>query len=382
MIKHVAITNYKSLGEVSVHLDPVTVLIGRSGAGKSNFIHALRFLRDYLSYRDDSFLQASGGWDPVMSATTSRPMTVSFGVHFDAPRVAEDYNYLLTFWQPPGNPQHAPQFREERLSLGNRVLFHQDQGKWLHPPAMANPPKAGPLMLGALTGIPESTIAHWVLTKGLGCYAFPDSVLLRPGQNPKPNESGLADTGDNYLQAFQAMTSDPQTWHHPKDIAAALQSLNPSVKSVDLELPGRNRILVHRQIGEQPLVLDLSQESEGFRRLLAYLLALYQSPAKQTLLLDEPEKGLYPRGLAILAEEFKVCAAKGRGQVILTTHSPEFLDKFAPEQIRVVEMHDYVTRIGPVAPEQLEALREQFLQPGELLTVDEARLEGSLAATE
>lgn len=46
MIKNVSITNFKSLGDVSVDLDSVTVLIGRSGTGKSNFLDAMRFLRD------------------------------------------------------------------------------------------------------------------------------------------------------------------------------------------------------------------------------------------------------------------------------------------------------------------------------------------------
>ena len=65
--------------------------------------------------------------------------------------------------------------------------------------------------------------------------------------------------------------------------------------------------------------------------------------------------------------------------MLLTTHSPDFLNHFEPAQIRVVEMHGYTTRIGPVAKEQLEALHEHYLEPKELLTVDEARLEGSLA---
>jgi predicted ATPase len=134
-------------------------------------------------------------------------------------------------------------------------------------------------------------------------------------------------------------------------------------------------VIVTHDVGGRLLVFDLRQESEGFRRLLAFLLALYQTPPKQTLVFDEPEKGIYPVGLAVLAEEFKGYASKGRGQVLLTTHSPEFLDKFDPDQIRVVVMRDSTTRIGPVAPDQLEALREHFLQPGELLTVDEARLE-------
>ncbi len=98
------------------------------------------------------------------------------------------------------------------------------------------------------------------------------------------------------------------------------------------------------------------------------------------MIFDEPEKGIYPAGLAILADEFKGYADKRHGQVLITTHSPEFLNRFAPEQIRVVEMQDFVTRIGPVAPDQMEALREHCLAPRELLTVDEARLESASEA--
>jgi len=64
--------------------------------------------------------------------------------------------------------------------------------------------------------------------------------------------------------------------------------------------------------------------------------------------------------------------------VILTTHSPQLLDSFPPESLRVVDVEKVETRIGPVAPEQMESLREHLLQPGELLTVDPARLPGQL----
>jgi predicted ATPase len=165
-------------------------------------------------------------------------------------------------------------------------------------------------------------------------------------------------------------------------MAASLRGLKSSFKSVDLQLPQRQQIVVTHEMGGRLLVFDLGQESEGFRRLLACLIALYQTPPKQTLIFDEPEKGIHTAGLAILADEFKGYASTGRGQVLLTTHSPEFLDHFAPEQVRVVEMHDHATRLGPVAPEQMEALREHFLRPGELLTVDKARLEESLTSVE
>ena len=40
--------------------------------------------------------------------------------------------------------------------------------------------------------------------------------------------------------------------------------------------------------------LDLTEESDGFRRFYAHLLALYQTPPKQTLVFEEPENGIYP----------------------------------------------------------------------------------------
>ena len=78
--------------------------------------------------------------------------------------------------------------------------------------------------------------------------------------------------------------------------------------------------------------------------------------------------------LEALADQFKACPAAGRGQVILTTHSPQLLDCFEPEMLRVVTILEHQTKIGPVATEQIESVREQLMTTGELLTVDPARL--------
>jgi predicted ATPase len=139
-------------------------------------------------------------------------------------------------------------------------------------------------------------------------------------------------------------------------------------------MPDGNQVFVGHTYGNRVLTFDLAQESEGFRRFLAHLLACYQTPSKQTLIFEEPEKGIHPGALAALADEFKACPDAGYGQVILTTHSPELLNHFSADALRVVEIQDASTRIGPVAEEQVDALKEQLLRPGELLTVDPARL--------
>ena len=95
MIKRVRVSNYKCLGDVVVDLEPVTVLIGRSGTGKTTFVEALRFLRDYVTFRGDQALQLYGGWPRVMSATASPPVAISFEVTFAVPGTDKDYQYTL-----------------------------------------------------------------------------------------------------------------------------------------------------------------------------------------------------------------------------------------------------------------------------------------------
>jgi predicted ATPase len=377
MLKHVKITNFKSLASVSLGLEPVTVLIGRSGTGKTNFVEALRFLRDSLTSRNPHLMQNyAGGWQRLISATAQPPITLSFLLRFTAPGVAEEYEYEIMFRQDPNQPHQYPLFREERLVLGSRPLFHQRENRWVHQPALLPVPQAGQVLLGALTGLPEVTIAYLVLTNGLGCYSFPHTVLQSNPNTPhvQSNVNGLSDVGDNFLQAYTAIAVNLQTWRYPKEIIACLRNLNPSVKTLDLQVPGGTSFVVGHEAAGRVLAFDLAQESEGFRRFLAHLIALYQNPSKQTLVFEEPEKGIHPGALATLADQFKACPDAGRGQVILTTHSPELLDHFEPEQLRVVTMRDNATEIGPVAHEQLEALREHLLRPGELLTVDAARM--------
>ena len=58
----------------------------------------------------------------------------------------------------------------------------------------------------------------------------------------------------------------------------------------------------------------------------------------------------------------------------MTTHSPELLDHFPPEALRVVQLDKHQTRIGPVDDAQRAALQDNLLNAGELLTVDPARM--------
>jgi predicted ATPase len=389
MIKRVRVSNFKCLEDVDVELGPVTILIGRSGTGKTTFVEALRFLRDNVAFRGD-FSQLYGGWGRVVSARTSIPATISFEITFTVPGIDEDYQYGLRYQQD----QHAlqvqqqgqflnPRLSAEKLSLGSRVLFEQRDGRWVVPPR----PQAitpGNLTLGLLSGNPEVTPAYVFLSTSPGWYSFPDNVLMpRPQSSedlryqmssPLKAETSLWDNGGNFLQAFNAIVSNLRAWAQQKEMVSALRRVNPSVTGLAIRVPNQDVIVVSHQVGDVLLALELGQESEGLRRFLAFLIALNQTPPKECLIFEEPEKGIHPGALAVLADQFKAFTAAGRGQILLTTHSPELLNHFEAETLRAVDIDKYQTRIGPVAPDQVDAIRERLLQPGELLTVDPARV--------
>ena len=92
MLKRVHITNFKSLADVVVDLEPLTVLIGRSGTGKTNFVDSLRALREVLHTRQPAAVQQRhGGWPRMLCASLSPSLPCSFDIEFTAPMSEAPY---------------------------------------------------------------------------------------------------------------------------------------------------------------------------------------------------------------------------------------------------------------------------------------------------
>lgn len=361
MISRIRIQNFRSLIDVDVNLEPLTVLIGRSGTGKSNFVAAVRTLRNALS---DQF-RADPKNIPLGRQATQHHFSVELRANPRSPLY--DYRLMVGDGPPP----------RESLSVNGTALFSQQDRKWATSPNITPTPQPGVIVLGSLTGLRDATIAFNLLSRGVGCYDFPGDVLQR--LNEKQAATGYRDDGQNPLSVASALHDDILRLNDWSALTDTMSTLNPAVRSINLKMPERNQIQVGYQVGDKIMLMDVASESEGFRRYLATLLALYQTPAKQTLIFEHPENGIHPGALATLANEFKRHVRQGRGQIILTTHSPQLLDHFEPEQIRVVDIENQQTKIGPLAHEQIEALKDKLLHPGELLTVDPARLDGQLA---
>ena len=385
MIHKYRVKNFKSLIDVTIDFDPVTVLVGRSGTGKSNILDSLRALKSILLAGSlDKFARNNQNlaWNNIKHVSNGKH-PLSFEVSFSIGGVDDKYFYALRFFDernvtrgPSELYDKFPQFVDEQLLLGDKTLFHHIKREWIVKPNVAAPAAPSGVMLGSLPSLSDVVIAFTALTQGIGCYDFSDIVLT--GGQYMPGSSGFVDSGSNYLNALKDIVTNLHDLHIRKNIIATIQRVNPSIMSVELnDLTKPTRVIVGHQFQDQKQIvaLDLSQESAGVRRSFAHLLALYQRPPKQTMFFEHPEDGMHPGAMSILAEEFKDTPGAGRGQVVLTTHNPILLDQFSVDQMRVVELINSATRVGRISSEQRESIADALLDVGELLTTDPARLD-------
>ena len=385
MIKRIRIRDFKSIRELDLELDPVTVLVGRSGTGKSNVVQAIRFLRNLL-LRYQQAVNYEVGWGRIVPEGEKTPRP-SFEVVFSVPGEERDYAYAVAFGLAAGQPTFQGQLtlNAERLSVGEEIIFSRKRelrGGWTwakSPSATPAPAPSEVPMLGNLPSLPQVVIANAALSTGIGLYHFPATTLALPaapaqGQEFLQHVPGLADNAGNYLKIMRGIAQD---FHHPnirKGILASLRKLNPGIESVELDsLVNPQQAVIGHRAGNRVFALALEQESDGFRRFYAHLLALYQTPPKLTLVFEEPENAIFPGALSLLADEFNAAPREQRGQVILTTHSPALLDSFPVDRVRVIEMRDGKTVVGPISGGPRQAVKDRVLRTGELLTADTAR---------
>jgi predicted ATPase len=81
-ISRVVLNNYKSLRNCDVTLGPITFLVGLNGAGKSNFVEALRFLSYALSSSLEQAIDNRSGFRSIIHRGADRASTISFKVFF------------------------------------------------------------------------------------------------------------------------------------------------------------------------------------------------------------------------------------------------------------------------------------------------------------
>ena len=124
---------------------------------------------------------------------------------------------------------------------------------------------------------------------------------------------------------------------HPNRLDKILQVLSdriPKLERVDADMMQDGRLLL--QIKDAPFDKPILAKfaSDGTLKMLAYLTVLYDPDPPQLIGVEEPENHLHPRLPLELSEECR--SASGRSQLMVTTHSPFFINGLKPQEVWVL----------------------------------------------
>lgn len=167
-------------------------------------------------------------------------------------------------------------------------------------------------------------ITGWYLS-----YLSADTTRGIPEAGPQERLSSIGDNLPNVIQYLKEQKPD-QLDHILKTLSARV----PRLENVEAEPMQDGRLLLQIKDApfERPVLAKFA--SDGTLKMLAYLTLLYDPEPPQLIGIEEPENQLHPRLLLGLAEECRNAAA--RSQLLITTHSPYFVNGLRPKELWVL----------------------------------------------
>ena len=183
--------------------------------------------------------------------------------------------------------------------------------------------------LGQFTKHPRVSALRRFITGWYLSYLTADHTRSLPEAGAQER---LSPTGDNLPNVIQYLKEQ-----HPQRLEEILKTLSvriPRLEKVEASIMQDGRLLL--AIKDAPFSHPILAKfaSDGTLKLLAYLTVLYDPSPPQLVGIEEPENHLHPRLLPHIAEECR--AASANTQLMVTTHSPFFVDSLKPEELWVL----------------------------------------------
>ena len=373
-ITRVVLKNYKSIAACDVRLQPLTFLVGRNGAGKSNFLDALRFVADALNLSLANAVRGRGGINDVRRRSRGHPNHFSIRLEFALPDSSTGYYaFRINSEKRGGYKVQAEECRvQNEQCLTPEEYFRVDSGIVTDASIDVAPAAASDrLYLVNTSGFPQFRPIYDAFSR-MGFYNLnPDKI--RDLQEPESNDLLIRD-GSNLTSVFTQLSPSVK-----KDIEEYLALVVPGVHRVDVKDFGPKETLEFRQAvtgDKYPWRFLANNMSDGTLRALGILVALFQrypDAEKRVPLvgIEEPEIALHPAAAGVLLDSLRDAAH--RTQVIVTSHSPDLLDDkhLDVDSILAVEAHDGNTVIAPIDEVGKSVVRDKLFTTGELLRRDQ-----------
>ena len=343
-LESISIKGFKSIREVEVPLRDINVLIGANGSGKSNFLDVLSFLQ--AVHAGDSENRPDGEELRQYAARVGGAERI---LHFGS-KVTEEIEIHLRLQYPHGRyritltPSDTDTLRLNFLAYGMSSFMSRREFD-----AIDKLPQDD-IEAGSINRLDESRpdLGFDTLVSSWRLYHFHDT-----NRYLRPDGSNLA----AFLYLLREKHEHSYTFLHN-----TVRQVAPFFDDFVLEPLALNPDTIRlewKHVGTDDY-FDVSSLSDGTLRFIA-LATLLQQPVElrpSVILLDEPELGLHPLAITILASMVK--SASVDTQVILATQSPILLDHFQPEDVLVANRVDGATEFTRLSSEKLALWLEDY----------------------
>lgn len=371
-LTRVVLRNYRNIAACEVSPGPLTFLVGPNGAGKGNFLDALRFVADSLRQSVDDAFRERGG--VAMVPRQGAGSASSFGLRIEFELTGRTGHFAFEI-EPQGRGGYRIRREECVLSEPDGASRHyRTVDGAVRSSNIARPPVPGPgrFYLSRASLAPEFRPVHDALSR-MGFYNFDPQAM----RNPRRSDGGdrLARDGGNLAGVFSRLADrDPgiveRIGHY---LAAAVDGVE-GVETRRFGAEDRLELLQRTGAAQGLARFESAAMSDGTLGLLAVLTGIFQgagNPAGPRLIaFEEPEAALHPRAAAVLVSGLQDAAE--RAQVLVTTHSGDLFDRddFPEAEVLPVAARNGVCRIGPMDEVGRTAVADGLYNIGELLRMD------------
>jgi len=337
-LNKISIEGYKSIASQEILLGDMNVLIGQNGAGKTNFISLFRFLRNIIEQRlkitsmkagaENLLYYGSKTTEQIGISLDFRPNVYQITLQpsrSDSLIVEREY---CGFW---GNDYNAPYW-------GNAIAMSEDESK------LSEKAKKDKIAEYVYDVLRDWRVYHFHDTSesaGVKKYGSLADIhyLLEDASN---------------LAAYLFILKETQAEYYER-IVKTIQLVIPFFKDFVLKPNplNENTIRLEWQDIYSDKTFTAHELSDGSLRFICMATLLLQKELPQLILLDEPELGLHPTAITILAGLLK--KASKRTQVIVSTQSVSLVNEFDAEDIIVVEREKNATVFKRLDTKKLES---------------------------
>ena len=338
-LRKIKIEGFKSIEQAELTLGDLNVVIGANGSGKTNLIAVFRLLERVLSHN----LQVYVASEPDRLLYHGRKKTAALTLDFAFDQ--NSYGFKLQA------VQNTLIFEYERVEYS---------GLWNYAEPIAAGHKESKLEEAAESY--NNKIPRHVFPKvrNLVVYHFHDTSDTSPAKqtsNLADNRAFRPDAANLPAYLYLLQEKHPVQFRHIEEHIRLVAPFFDRFELAPSQLNDKKIKLEWRQKGSDAY-FDAYALSDGTLRFICLATLLLQPQPPALILLDEPELGLHPFAIKLLAE--MLGAASKRVQVILATQSVTLLDQFEPGDVIVAENDGLKTHFNRLEADQLKHWLEEF----------------------